>query len=525
MRQSTKLILNTGIVYGRMAIGFVIGLLLTRQILGELGEIDYGLFLSVGAAWALLNIFINSLHGSGQRHLAHALGSEDHDAARSTFSCLCLANWLLAAGVAIVGVVFSGVVLNGLDIPAGRETAALYVYCIGFAALTIMVAMAPFTAALLANQKFMTIAVFDLTERVLMLIAAYGMFFYEGDKLIYWSIAYATLQLSIGVAKSFYTARTLPWARFAASQLNWADTKEILFFSNWMLIGHAVMRMRMQGSLLIFNYFFGNAVAAAQGTAMQLATYQNQLTSALTQTVRPMLTGQFARGDHNGFRSLTLTYCKFTTLAAALLGIVMLVETDCLLNLWLKKVPPYAEEIVWWTLVLFLLNRLSVGYMVAMECRGELAGVTLFVRLPELLFIVPMIGYMLLVPSEPWHVPAAFVVVNGILTLVVLPLYVGRRIGLAARTWLFDVAIPVLLVLALAYAAVWSLGFTSLPDLARLVVGMLMNVAIISAGGWLLVLNANERRIIGGFANAARNKLRRNRTPIAASGTAEANER
>jgi len=507
MRQSTQLILNTAIVYGRMGIGFVVGLLLTRELLGELGEIDYGLFLSVGAAWALLNIFVNSLYSSGQRHLAHALGTDDRESASRTFSCLCVANGVLALGVLVVGLLGGDWILSGLDVPAGRENAAAYVYYIGFATLSLMVAMAPYTAALLANQQFFVTSVFDLSQRIASLVAVYAMMFYTGDKLVYWSVAFAAIQLTVSVVRCIYTYRHLPWARFKRAEVAWAETKEIIGFANWMLVGNTVIKIRMQGTLLVFNYFFGNAVAAAQGISMQLATYQNQMTIAISQTVRPMLTGQVARGDNVAFHRLTLLYCKFTTLAAALFGIVALAETETLLDLWLKKTPPFAVEIAWWTLLLILVSKLSIGYVVAMQARGELAGIAMFVQLPEALFLIPVMIYMSLVETEPWQVPAAFTAVNAVLTLVVLPIYAGQKVGLAAKTWLIDAALPTSLVLLAAFAAVWSLHFTSLPDLPRLVVGMLVNVAVLGTGGWFLVLNQQERGIIAGFAKSARQKL------------------
>lgn len=511
MRQSTQLILNTAIVYGRMGIGFVVGLLLTRELLGELGEIDYGLFLSVGAAWALLNIFVNSLYSSGQRHLAHALGTDDHASASRTFSCLCVANSALALGVLAVGLLGAPWILGGLDIPPGREQAAAYVYYIGFATLSLMVAMAPYTAALLANQQFFVTSAFDLSQRLASLVAVYAMMFYRGDKLVYWSVAFAIIQLAVSIVRCVYTYHHLPWARFKRAEVGWAETKEIIGFANWMLVGNTVIKVRMQGTLLVFNYFFGNAVAAAQGISMQLATYQNQMTIAISQTVRPMLTGQVARGDHVAFHRLTLLYCKFTTLAAALFGIVALAETETLLDLWLKKTPPFAVEIAWWTLLLILVSKLSIGYVVAMQARGELAGIALFVQLPEALFLLPVIVYMSLVDTEPWQVPAAFTLVNAVLTLVVLPIYAGQKIGLAARTWLVNAALPTSLVLVAAFAAVWSLRFASLPDFPRLVLGVAINTAVLCAGGWFFVLNQQDRGIIATFANSAWQKLRRRR--------------
>lgn len=513
MRQSSRLIINTAITYARMALGFVIGILLTRELLRGLGEIDYGLFMSVGAAWALLNIFLASLHTSGQRHLAHAVGLGDSANTRRTFSCLCVANGIMAIVATLIGLVAADWVLNGLDIPPNRAVAASYIYYLGLSTLVVMTALSPFASALLANQQFVSLAAIDICDRLLLLAAVFGMMLYEGDKLIYWTITYTLIQISFGVGKSLYAVKCLHWARIRIKEVTWQETKKILFFANWLLASNTIMRVRLQGTLLLFNYFFGNTVAAAQGVTMQLVSYQNQMAFALTQVVAPVLTGQAARNNLKEFHRLILLYSKFATLSAALISVVLLVEVDIVLEIWLSTVPPYTAQIAWWTLVLFLFNKSVVGYTVALQARAKMAGLVLLVQLPELLSLAPIVLYLVRFDAEPWHVPAAFAGVNAFLTLVVLPLYGGRILELPVRRWITTTAIPLTSLLLTAYFSVWCLRLLLIPGLLRVLCGFAINGAILGIGGWCICLNEEDRETLRQFVRTVYERLCRRRQP------------
>lgn len=507
MRQSSRLIINTATVYIRMSLGLLIGLLLTRQLLDNLGEIDFGLFLSVGAAWAFLNIFLGSLQGSGQRYLAYDLGTDDFQAARKTFGCLCAANGILALVVLLTGWLASDWILENLEIPASRQEAAAWIYYAGFLSLALVVALSPYSAALLADQRFPAAATIDLGERIITLMAAYSMSKYDGDPLIYWAVVFSTIQAFQGLVRMAYATNVLPWARIRVRDVGLVKSRQVLSFASWMLLGSAIMRMRLQGTLLIFNVYFGNAVASAQGIAMQLALYQNQMTAAITQTVRPMLTGQFAREDHEASARLTLVYSKVTSLAAAVIGILVVAETETLLELWLTRVPPYAVEITQWTMLLFLFNRLSIGYMVAMQAKGNLAGVTLMVQLPEILFLLPVIGYVHYYAAEPWYVPAAFCAVNAFLTLIILPFYAAKHTSLSMSRWFREVAFPAITVMAVSYGLVSSLAWLPISNIARLALAVVVNTAMLSLGGWFFLLDQRERCILWSVIKAGLRKL------------------
>ena len=77
MQPSNRVILNTVILYMKMAITIVIGLYSTRLILSALGVEDYGLYNLVAGVVSMLSFLNTSLASSTQRFLSYSLGKND----------------------------------------------------------------------------------------------------------------------------------------------------------------------------------------------------------------------------------------------------------------------------------------------------------------------------------------------------------------------------------------------------------------------------------------------------------------
>ena len=77
MQPGNKVILNTVILYMKMAVSIVIGLYSTRLILSALGVEDYGLYNLVAGIVSMLSFLNTSLASSTQRFLSYSLGKKN----------------------------------------------------------------------------------------------------------------------------------------------------------------------------------------------------------------------------------------------------------------------------------------------------------------------------------------------------------------------------------------------------------------------------------------------------------------
>ena len=129
MTAANRVILNTGILYGRMVLTVGVSLYSTRLILDALGSTDFGIFQLVGGVVAMLAFLKNAMATSTQRFLSFHQGKNDIESQKSVFTNSLILHVIV--GIVIVAVLASleGVLFEQfLNIPVNKIYAAKIVY-------------------------------------------------------------------------------------------------------------------------------------------------------------------------------------------------------------------------------------------------------------------------------------------------------------------------------------------------------------------------------------------------------------
>ena len=79
MDVKNKIIFNTAVLYTRLIIGVVLGLLTTRLVLDALGETNYGIYMLVAGVAGMLSILNSNMANTSMRFMAHSLGANDKE--------------------------------------------------------------------------------------------------------------------------------------------------------------------------------------------------------------------------------------------------------------------------------------------------------------------------------------------------------------------------------------------------------------------------------------------------------------
>ena len=77
MQPGNRVILNTAILYAKMVVSILVGLISTRLVLKALGVEDYGIYNLVAGVVSMLAFLNTSLAASTQRFLSFSLGKQD----------------------------------------------------------------------------------------------------------------------------------------------------------------------------------------------------------------------------------------------------------------------------------------------------------------------------------------------------------------------------------------------------------------------------------------------------------------
>lgn len=500
MRQSTRLIVNTAVTYARMGLSVGFGLATTRIALSTLGEDDFGLLATLGASGALLLMLSEALTSSAQRHIAFEIGRGDHDTLRRVFNTAAAIFAAMALVIALVGAALWPLLRSIITIPPGREPAAMWTFLLTVGAFVAMVIATPWRGFLLARQSLVLIAIYDLAHTILGFIAVLVLLVLPGDALI----TYAWLLLGVRVVSECSVVllsiaahpdcRPRPWLA-ARSQI-----RRIAMFAGWTLFVQAALRLRVQGTTILVNFFYGTAATAAYGLASQVGGYQNQIGAAVWRAVRPAMATIEARGAASGVNVLTLVSSKYLMLLTLFFLIPIELEMALVLDLWLAEVPPYTRSITSLVLIWTALNWASMGHQMAIEAKGDLSRYAMLMAVFDVAVLLTQVAVLATLPKEPsgrpvidpWILPAITIAIMAAQN-VARAWYVGRALGLGLRPWLTQVILPTALVGVIGGAAALGPYLLLPPTPWRiLATGAAFAIAAVPAI-WLLAMRAWER--------------------------------
>lgn len=496
MTPSRRIALNTAATYARSVFSLALGLFSSRWVLGALGQTDFGLFSVVGSLIVFI-VFLNGIMaGSAGRHYAYAIGQGNPDEVKRWFNAafsihLCLALGLIVAGWPIG----EYVIAQHLTVPPGRLPTCLLVFRISLASTFFGMVSVPFIAMFTAKQHIAEVALWGLVQSVLYFSFAWCLPHISGDLLMIYAVGMAAISIFIQIVQVCRAAST-----FHECGINlryWFDRsrlQEIFSFAVWNLIGSLGAVLRNQGSAILLNIYFGPKVNAAYGIANQVSTHSNQLSTAMMGAFYPEITVSEGRGDRARMLDLSLRACKLGTILALLFAVPLMAEMNYVLKLWLIEPPAHTSLFCRLILSTFLIDRLTFGYMMAVNAHGRIAayqatlGTTLLMTLP-LAWLFLHSGY------APTSVGIAFVITMGICSLGRV-LWTQRLFGIPAGRWITGVVMPCVFVAASGTLGAAILRWFLPASFARIILSSMISLALSLVSTWFFALDNLEKKFI-----------------------------
>jgi hypothetical protein len=493
LRQSSVLIINTFVTYGRMALTVGLGLAATRLLMRTLGFVDFGLLAVLGAGGALVMIILDAMTSGAQRHLAYEIGKGDVARLLTVYNTTLGVFVGMAALVLVTGAALTPVLPSLLTIPAGRESAARWVFVLTLLTMSVSMVGVPFAAIAEAHQAMVLNALRDLSNSVLNLTAVLLLARVRGDSLLTYAWMFLAAQTLTMLAFAGVIMGIYSESRPRLREFRMREVRNIVGFAVWTTLWTVAWRLRMQGSAILYNLRFGPLVNSADAIASQVAGYQSNLGQAVYVAARPAAVSLHARGDGESLKSLVLLACKYPSLLLLFVLIPVQIETDTLLRLWLTQYPPLAPYFVRMTTTWMALLLLSRGFHLAMMARGELARYTIIMAIPDVLVLIGGT-----IAFYAMHLPAtALPIIALILTVFQVLLqagYVGRQLDLPLRVWLWRVVRPVLITATLGAAAAWWVHRSFPAGLIRLLLVAAAYAVAATPVIWLIGLESWERK-------------------------------
>ena len=487
---------NTILLYIRMLVMMLVSLFTSRVVLAALGVEDYGICNVVGGIVVMFGFINSAMTTSTQRFITYELGRNDTRRLRLVFMTSIQIHLAVAAAVVILAETAGlWLLVNKMVIPAERMTAAMWIYQFSILSAVISIISFPFNADIVAHEKMEAFAYISILDVIMKLIVAYTLYAATADKLITYSILMLVTQVILTSVYMAYCHRNFDEARLRRMH-DWKLIKEIGTFAGWNMWGNIAYILFTQGLNILLNMFFGPAVNAARGVAVQVQSAIMQFSGNFQMALNPQITKTYACGDLAGMHMLVFRSSRFTFLLLLCLSMPVMLEAETILAIWLKDVPKYTPVFLRLKLCISIIDASANPLMVSAAATGNVK--TYQTAVGGILLSILPISYIVLKAGAPPYAVFAVHLCICITAFIVRLLIVSPMIKISIRSYSSDVICRCLAVAALSAAAGIMVKTALAQTLWNSVITCLTSLLAVAAFAYLIGITRHERDMING---------------------------
>ena len=488
-----------------MMFTMAVSLYTSRIVLEALGIDDYGIYNVVGGLVAMFSVVSGSITSAISRFITYELGHGDNNKLIKIFSTSLNIQFVISAIVIVLSEAIGVWFLNyEMNIPSDRLYAANWVLQFSIITFVINLISAPYNACIIAHERMSAFAYISILEVSLKLIVVYLLFVSLVDKLIFYSAMLTGVALLIRIIYGIYCKRNFMECTY---QFIWYKKifKEMLTFAGWNFFGNAAYIFNTQGVNMLINVFFGVAMNAARGIAVQVDGAVMAFVNNFSIAIQPQITKSYASGDYKYMFSLMNRGTKFSAYIMFFFMIPFAFEAKTVLELWLKEVPEYS--VIFVQVVLFssfcgtIGNYLYYGIMATGEIKRYQIVVT---AIGALVFPLSWIAYKIGLPA------ATSYIIYGIIYASLNIIRVNTLHSLMNYpriSFLKDAIVPILLVGFLSTIPVCVITYFFMPSIFRLVITIIVSFITTSLLTFYIGLAQSEKVIIIEKLRTVKNKV------------------
>lgn len=492
-----KIAKNTIFMYIRMIVNILIGFYTSRVILQVLGVSDFGIYNAVGGIVALF-IFLNSaMTEATQRFLSFELGTGNQQKLAHTFSMCLNVHILISVIIVIIGEIIGlWLLYNKMVIPENRMHTAFWVFQFSIFASVFNVTQVPYTACLNAHEDFNIYALFQILKSVATLFFVILLKFMDGDKLWWYALFVLIVQLGFVVANRIYDVRNYNECRY---RFVWDKSLFYRLFSytSWSLAGQMSNTLADQGINLLMNMFFGPAVNAARGIAIQVQNSVSSLVWNFQGASIPQIVKLYAKGERESYIKLVNSSSKVSFFIFYLMVVPICFEMHMLLHIWLGQTTEYMILFS----ILVLLNVLTAAFggtlVFLIQATGKIRNFQLFSTISNL--IVFPLTYLLYKIGYSAYISYVLIFVSRIL-IDLYTFHLARKLAdYPMQSYYTNVILPEMVVSVAGIIVPFFLYVSIDEGIVRLILTFTISILLNTIFILYLGFNRNERKWIYGI--------------------------
>lgn len=492
--QNKRIAKNTVFLYFRMLFMMVLTFWTTREVLANLGVVDFGLSNVIGSVVTMSAFLANVMRAAASRYFAVSIGKGNSGELRQIFS---LTVYLYIIAIVFIFLLLETigvwVVSNKLVIPPDRVSAANNFFQISIVTFLVNTLAVPYSAMIVAKEDMGHFAALSIIDAVIKLAVAFCITLAPIEKLPFYGI----LMLFAGILHFLFNAivatKKYPEARLM-KYWNTSLFSEIVKFSGWSMFAGLTTLFSDVLINVLLNNFFGAVVNAARGIAMQVNNGANSFAENFLMAVRPGIMKLCAQKNYAEMIDLTNKGAKFGFLLSMFIVIPIMVDGNYILNFWLDNVPEGAPIFVYLIMIDLAINIFSNPLIAVAQATGKIAlfmtvvGVTIWMKLP-LSYIALKLGF----PAESVFVVSICI---SIICLFIRLAIINRLVNFPIANFLIKVVFKAGIIALISFAISRQLHMLLQPSIIRLIIVVLINALCVGLLTYIIAMNRSEREKI-----------------------------
>lgn len=487
-----RLVVNTGILYGKVIISVFISLYSTRLVLDALGVSDFGVFNLVGGIVALFSFINAAMSTATQRFLSFYLGAKEIKKLKAVFHTSVVLHLVIGIFIVCLLEIASLYIFNGfLNIPEERLFAAKTVFQFIIISTFFTINAVPYDAVINANENMLFDSLVGILESLLRLIIAIWLINSNYDRLILYGLLIAVLTIFIRIIKWSYCNRKYLECKIKYFQkIDNKLLKEMYSFAGWNLYGALSALGKTQGLIVVLNVFMGTIVVASYSIAMQVSGQLSFFSQMMLRAINPQIMKSEGARNRTKMLGLSMNASKFGFLLVSLIGVPFIFELPSILQFWLKEVPKYSVLFCSLVLIAVMINQLTIGLDAAIQASGNIKYYMIIVGTIKLM-IVPFAYLVLYVGKPVIFVVTGYVMfefIGGIGRIFIAKYFLSLQISTYIKHVFGSTLIPMLINILFVYYFVNYFNFNY-----RFLVTIISSSIIFLCSIYLFGLNIDEK--------------------------------
>ena len=507
LNANNRMIFNTLIMNIRLLLNIIISLFSSRLLIDVLGIEDFGLFTLIAGLSVMLEFISGTFSAATMRFTTVSLGSVDLVEFKKNFSAsLLIYNRLslyLIVPLEIIGVILINTVLN---IPTDRLFAANVLYQLMIVNTIFTLLTIPYTSLLNSKENFLIPSILSIIGLIVKLCLIISLYYYAYDRLIVYGIGIIVLSFATRGITKYYCIKLYPEIKY--DYRNYQDKtvlKSIFSFTGWSLWGGLAMTIIRQGLDFLVNIFYGVRLNAAMGISKQVNGPIYAFAQSATQSISPQIYKAFGANDQNRLNQLSFLSSKISFLLFGLLSLPILIETNYILSIWLKKVPDYASVFVQLIIISTLIRQLSVGIMTAIAATGDIKKFQFYEGM-IIILTFPISWIFLKNGAEAWVTYLTLVIAETLSTITRV-YFANKTAKINYWNYLKEVLIPCVCTFLTSLAITYFISYNIETSFYKFIIVTLFSLSFFLFFTFVFILNHNEKKNIVVIIQRTKSKI------------------